>query len=97
MSLKTVLNKQTDFTGEFPSEYAKDGVWRFNEVAPDSNTELADSSGMGRDAYINKWSGTTASLRAGILGNYFRMNINNPATEQTYLKVTNDGMFIHHI
>lgn len=97
MSLKTVLNKQTDFTGEFPSEYAKDGLWRFSESAPDGNTELADSSGMGRNAYINKWSGTTASLRAGIFGNYFRMNINNPATEQTYLKVTNDGSLFANI
>ena len=91
MSLKTILNKQTDFTGEFPGEYAKGGLWRFNEDAPDADTCLADSSGNGRKAYINKWSGTTASLIDGIFGSYFRMNINNPSSEQTYLKVTNDG------
>lgn len=91
MSLKTMLDKQTDFTGEFPVEYAKDGLWRFNENAPDADTCLADSSGNGRKAYINRWSGTTASLVSDIFGSYFRMNINNPATEQTYLKVTNDG------
>lgn len=91
MSLKTILNKQTDFTGEFPAEYAKGGLWRFNEDAPDSDTCLADSSGNGRKAYINKWSGTTASLTDGVFGSYFRMNINNPSSEQTYLKVTNDG------
>ncbi|MDD2327483.1 MAG: phage tail protein [bacterium] len=91
MSLKTILNKQTDFTGEFPAEYAKGGLWRFNEDAPDADTCLADSSGNGRKAYINKWNGTTASLVDGVFGSYFRMNINNPSAEQTYLKVTNDG------
>ena len=91
MSLKTILNKQTDFTGEFPAEYAKGDLWRSNEDAPDADTCLADSSGNGRKAYINKWSGTTASLIDGVFGSYFRMNINNPSSEQTYLKVTNDG------
>lgn len=91
MSLKTILNKQTDFTGEFPAEYAKGGLWRFNEDAPTGEYYLADSSGNGRDAYINKWTGTTASLVGGVFGSYFRMNINNPSSEQTYLKVTNDG------
>lgn len=91
MSLKTILNKQTDFTGEFPAEYAKGGLWRFNEDAPTGEYYLADSSGNGRDAYINKWTGTTASLVDGVFGSYFRMNINNPSSEQTYLKVTNDG------
>ena len=91
MSLKTILNKQTDFTGEFPAEYAKGGLWRFNEDAPTGEYYLADSSGNGRDAYINKWTGTTASLIDGVFGSYFRMNINNPSSEQTYLKVTNDG------
>ena len=91
MSLKTILNKQTDFTGEFPIEYAKGGLWRFNEDAPTGEYYLADSSGNGRDAYINKWTGTTASLVDGVFGSYFRMNINNPSSEQTYLKVTNDG------
>ena len=28
MALKTILNKQTDFTGEFPEEWAKGGLWR---------------------------------------------------------------------
>lgn len=97
MSLKTILNKQTDFTGEFPVEYAKDGLWRFNDNAPDADTCLADSSGNGRKAYINRWSGTTASLVSDIFGNYFRMNINNPATEQTYLKVTNDGSIFENL
>ena len=91
MSLKTILNKQTDFTGEFPEEYAKGGLWRFNEDAPDADDCLMDSSGNGRKAYINKWSGTTAPLIDGVFGSYFRMNINNPSSEQTYLKVTNDG------
>ncbi|XVG96494.1 phage tail spike protein [Eubacteriales bacterium KG125] len=91
MSLKTILNKQTDFTGEFPAEYAKGGLWRFNEDAPSGEYYLSDSSGNGRDAYINNWSGTTASLIDGIFGSYFRMNINNPSTEKTYLKVENDG------
>ena len=34
MALKTILNKQTDFTGEFPEEWAKGGLWRFNESDP---------------------------------------------------------------
>ena len=91
MALKTILNKQTDFTGEFPEEWAKGGLWRFNESDPDEDDCLLDSSGMGRAATINNWSGTTASMRIGKKGNYFRFNINNPSTEQTYLKVTNDG------
>lgn len=34
MSLKTILNKQTDFTGEFPAEYRFClRPWRFNESA----------------------------------------------------------------
>ena len=91
MALKTILNQQTDFTGEFPAEWAKDGLWRMNESAPDENNNLLDSSGAGRPAFINNWSGTTASMRSGQKGNYFRFNINSPATEQTYLKVANDG------
>ena len=91
MGLQAVLETQTDFTGEFPAEYAKDGLWRFNESGPDGDTMLADSSGKDRKMYVNGWSGTTASLRAGFRGNYFRFNITNPATEKTYLKATNDG------
>lgn len=41
MALKMILNKQTDFTGEFPAEYAASGLWRFNESAPDEDTALA--------------------------------------------------------
>ena len=91
MALKTILNKQTDFTGEFPEEWAKGGLWRFNESDPDEDDCLLDSSGMGRAATISNWSGTSASLSANRLGNYFRMNIVNPSSEQNYLKVTNDG------
>jgi len=97
MSLKTILNKETDFTGEFLAEIAKDGLWRFNVDAPDADTCLADSSGKGRKAYINNWSGTTASLTDGIFGTYFRMNINNPSSEKTYLRVTNDGSIFENI
>ena len=97
MSLKTILNKQTDFTGEFPASLAGDGLWRFNEDVPDADTCLADSSGNGRKAYINNWSGTTASLTDGIFGTYFRMNINNPSSEKTYLRVTNDGSIFSDI
>lgn len=97
MALKTILNTQADFTGEFPAEYAKDGLWRFNESAPDENTELADSSGNDRNMYVSGWSGTTASLRAGYRGNYFRFNITNPPVEQTYLKCTNDGSIFANV
>ena len=48
MALKTILNREWDFTGEFPEEYARDGLWRFNEADPDEDTMLADSSGRGR-------------------------------------------------
>ena len=34
---KTILNKQTDFTGEFPEEWAKGGLWRFNESDQDED------------------------------------------------------------
>ena len=91
MALRSILNTQTDFTGEFPAGYAKDGLWRFNDAAPDADTMLSDSSGRNRRMFINKWSGTTASLRGGCMGNQFRFNINNPSTEKTCLKCTNDG------
>lgn len=97
MSLKTILNKQAYFTGEFPLEYAKGGLWRFNEANPAEGDFLADSSGNGRNAYVNKWSGTTASLTDGIFGRYFRFNINNPSSEKTYLKVTNDGSIFQNL
>jgi predicted phage tail component-like protein len=85
------LESQEYFTGQVPSSWGADGLWRFNESAPDANTSLADSSGKNRNAVISGWSGTTASLPAGHLGRFFRMNINDPSTEKTYLKVTNDG------
>ena len=85
------LNTQDKFTGQVPDSWGADGLWRFNESEPDSSTSLTDSSGKGRSAVISGWSGTTASLPTGRLGRSFRMNINDPPTEKTYLKVTNDG------
>ena len=85
------LSTQDAFTGQVPSPWGADGLWRFNESEPDSSTSLTDSSGKGRSAVISGWSGTTASLPTGRLGRSFRMNINDPSTERTYLKVTNDG------
>ena len=75
MSLKTILNKQTDFTGEFPAEYAASGLWRFNESAPDEDTSLVDESGCGRNFAIINWSGTTANLSKSPKGRQFRFNI----------------------
>lgn len=91
MALKMILNKQTDFTGEFPAEYAASGLWRFNESAPDEDTTLADSSGNGRNFTIDNWSGTTANLSKSPKGRQIRFNINNPTSEKTHLQVTNDG------
>lgn len=91
MALKMILNKQTDFTGEFPAEYAASGLWRFNESAPDEDTSLADSSGYGRNFTVVNWSGTTANLSNSPKGRQIRFNINNPTTEKTHLQVTNDG------
>jgi len=91
MALKMILNKQTDFTGEFPAEYAASGLWRFNESAPDEDTALADSSVNGRNFTIVNWSGTTANLSKSPKGRQIRFNINNPTSEKTHLQVTNDG------
>jgi phage minor structural protein len=91
VALKAILNKQIDFTGEFPTENAKSGLWRFNEADPDANTELLDSSGNGRNFRIINWSGTTANLSNSPKGRQFRMNINNPTSEKTHLQVPNDG------
>lgn len=91
MALKTILNKQTDFTGEFPTEYAASGLWRMNESAPDEDNALADSSGNGRKMVIVNWSGTTANLSKSPKGRQLRFNINNPTSEKTHLQVTNDG------
>ena len=91
MAVKSTLNKQTDFTGEFPAEWAKDGLWRFNEAEPDSDDFLADSSGRGRTFHIVNWNGTTASMRKSQKGYDFRFNINNPTSERTYLHAVNDS------
>lgn len=93
MALKTILNKQTDFTGEFPVEYAKSGLWRFNDLTVDENNCVMDSSGLDRKMEIVNYAGTTASLQNGQKGGLVRININNPSVEKTYLKVTNDGTF----
>ncbi len=97
MAVKSTLNKQADFTGEFLAEYAQDGMWRFNENAPDADTMLTDSSGRDRKMYVSGWSGTSASFRNGQKGRYFRINITNPASEKTYLKVTNDGSIFSNL
>lgn len=97
MALKNTMNTQDAFTGQVPASWGKDGLWRFNEDAPDESICAADSSGNGRNAYINKWSGTTAAFKAWHLGKYFQMNINNPSSEQTYLHVTNDGTMFSDI
>lgn len=91
MELKNTLNTQDAFTGEFPAAWATDGLWRFNEASPDKEDYLSDSSGKNRKAYIHNWNGTTADMKTGNFGRYFQMNINNPSTEKTYLKVSNDG------
>lgn len=91
MAVKSILTKQEDFTGEFPASLSASGLWRFNEAAPDSNNRLADSSGRGRDFTIINWSGTSASMRQGQKGRYFRLNITNPTSEKTYLQAVNDG------
>ena len=91
MALKAILNQQTDFTGEFPAEYAASGLWRMNESAPDEDNALADSSGYGRKMVIVNWSGTTANLSKSPKGRQLRFNINNPTSEKTHLQVTNDG------
>ncbi len=91
MAVKSILTSQTDFTGEFPYIEGMNGLWRFNESAPDADNKLLDSSGNDRKMLIVNWSGTTASLKSSQKGRQFRMNINNPTTEKTHLQVTNDG------
>lgn len=85
------LNTQDFFTGQVPNSWGADGLWRLNESEPDSSTRLADSSGKNRKAFISGWDNTTASPQLGHLGRSFRMNINNPENEKTYLRVANDG------
>ena len=93
MAVKSILNTQTDFTGEFPITERTAAMWRFNESAPDSQTRLMDSSGKGRHFTVSGWSGTTASLPVSRHGRYFRLNITNPTAEKTHLVAANDGTF----
>lgn len=93
MAVKSVLTTQEDFTGEIPVTENTAAMWRFNEASPDSNTRLMDSSGNGRHLTVSGWSGTTAGLRDGRHGRYFRMNISNPTSEKTHLIAVNDGSF----
>lgn len=97
MALKNTMNTQDAFTGQVPSSWGADGLWRFNETEPDANTCTVDSSGNGRHAYINNWSGTTAAFKKGHLGNYFQMNTSSPSSEKTYLRATNDGTMFSDI
>ena len=65
MSLKTILDKQTDFTGEFPAEYAGGGLWRFYEDGPGYDTFLSDFSGHSTQEYIHYWCGKADPLTNG--------------------------------
>ena len=87
MALKNILNTQMPSPASSRPAWAPDGLWRFNESEPDADDYLADSSGKDRKAYIHNWSGTTADMKTGNFGRYFQMNINNPSSEKTYLKV----------
>lgn len=97
MAVKSILTTQADFTGEFAPTNQTGGLWRFNEATPEGGTILADSSGRGRNLTVSGWSGTTASLLTGRYGRSFRMNINNPTSERTYLTATNDGSFFSNL
>lgn len=97
MALKKILNTQPDFTGEFPAEYAKSGLWRFNESTVDDNDSVSDSSGCGRSLKFINWSGTTANLTGSQKGNDAQINISSPTTEQSYLYVKNDGSIFKNI
>lgn len=91
MAVKSILTRQEDFTGEIPAEWAASALWRFNESGPDSSDRLMDTSSHGRDFNIINWSGTSAAMRQGQKGYYFRMNITNPTSEKTHLQAFNDG------
>jgi len=97
VAVKSILTRQEDFTGEFPITEQTAAMWRFNESAPDSDMRLLDSSGKGRHFTVSGWSGTTAGLREGRHGRYFRFNITNPTTEKTHLIATNDGTFFSNL
>lgn len=58
MALKTILNKQTDFTGEFEPTDKTGALWRMNESdsdVDDNDCYISDSSGCGRNAEIVNW------------------------------------------
>jgi phage minor structural protein len=93
VAVRSILTSQEDFTGEYPVTERTSALWRFNESAPDSNTQLRDSSSHGRHFTISGWSGTTASLPVSRFGRYFRQNISNPTSEKTHLIAANDGSF----
>lgn len=88
MAIKTLLNKQSDFTGEFPLMDTMSGLWRMNDM-PDSAHFLLDSSGNGRNGEVVNWAGTTAAMCEGRLGRYLRININNPTTEKSHFRIYN--------
>ena len=100
MAVVLTLNKQEQFTGEFPVTPQTGAMWRFNEATPmvaDDVNYVLDSSGRGRHFEVKKWSGTTAALVNGRHGRYIRFNTNNPSTEQTYLYAKNDGSFFSNL
>jgi phage minor structural protein len=96
MAIKSVLTKQTDFTGEFPAYDSLSGLWRFND-AVSSDHYVSDSSKHGRNMKIVNYAGTTATLRDGQKGKYVRFNTTNPSTEKSYLHVVNDGSIFENI
>ena len=90
MAVKSILTKQEDFTGEFPITEQTGAMWRFNEIQPNADTRLLDSSANNRHIKISGWGGTsTASLSNGRFGRFFRMNLSNPAMEKTHLIAEN--------
>ncbi len=97
MALKIHIQTQEDFTGEFPLEFAKSGLWRFNENDIDDQGYLLDSSENNRKMEVINRAGTTAGLRAGAMGNYVQINLHDPGTEKSYLKVSNDGSIFQNI
>ncbi len=100
MSIRSVITTQEDFTGEFPVKYAASGLWRFDETEPenvDGEYRLSDSSDKKRYAVIHNCNSPTAALLPGKMGNYFRLNTNDPATEQTYLRIANDGTIFENL
>jgi phage minor structural protein len=93
MAVKSALTLQEDFTGEYKATPRTKALWRMNDAAPGPLSQLADSAGSLHPLTVSGWDGTSAALNPGPMGRFFRMNITNPATEQTYLKAANDGSF----